>query len=122
MSGHVGMSWSRVSFPGFRGANTIAQQRENVQNMLVMRFENTFLSAMWSQEHISNIQIVMKEAFGTEGRGGYFDKFGIIRDVIQNHLLQVALYSLQPSFLLLTRCRRIAIQLQTHSSSASRDL
>jgi glucose-6-phosphate 1-dehydrogenase len=57
--------------------------------MLVMRFENTFMSAIWSRQHISNIQIVMKEAFGTEGRGGYFDKFGIIRDVIQNHLLQV---------------------------------
>lgn len=69
-----------------------AQRRDthgDVQNMLVMRFENTFMSAIWSREHISNIQIVMKEAFGTEGRGGYFDKFGIIRDVIQNHLLQV---------------------------------
>lgn len=67
--------------------------------MIVMRFENTFMSAMWSREHISNIQIVMKEAFGTEGRGGYFDKFGIIRDVIQNHLLQVTLYDLQSFFL-----------------------
>lgn len=63
--------------------------KELTQNMLVMRFENTFMSAIWSREHISNIQIVMKEAFGTEGRGGYFDKFGIIRDVIQNHLLQI---------------------------------
>ena len=73
--------------------------RDGVQNMIVMRFENTFMSAMWSREHISNIQIVMKEAFGTEGRGGYFDKFGIIRDVIQNHLLQVTLYDLQSFFL-----------------------
>lgn len=60
-----------------------------MQNMLVMRFGNLFLSSVWSRQHIDNIQIVMKEAFGTEGRGGYFDKFGIIRDVIQNHLLQV---------------------------------
>lgn len=60
-----------------------------LQNMLVMRFGNLFLSSVWSRQHIDNIQIVMKEAFGTEGRGGYFDKFGIIRDVIQNHLLQV---------------------------------
>lgn len=59
-----------------------------MQNMLVMRFGNLFLSSVWSRQHIDNIQIVMKEAFGTEGRGGYFDKFGIIRDVIQNHLLQ----------------------------------
>ena len=43
----------------------------------------------WNREHISNIQICFKEAFGTEGRGGYFDEYGIIRDVVQNHLLQV---------------------------------
>jgi glucose-6-phosphate 1-dehydrogenase len=60
-----------------------------MQNMLVMRFSNPIFSAIWSRDYIDNIQIVMKEAFGTEGRGGYFDKFGIIRDVVQNHLLQV---------------------------------
>eukprot|EP00892_Ulva_mutabilis_P000019 jgi/Ulvmu1/10017/UM059_0066.1 len=63
--------------------------KELTQNMLVMRFGNLFLSSVWTRQHIDNIQIVMKEAFGTEGRGGYFDKFGIIRDVIQNHLLQM---------------------------------
>lgn len=60
-----------------------------MQNMLVMRFTNQFLSSVWDNKNIDNIQITMKEAFGTEGRGGYFDSFGIIRDVIQNHLLQV---------------------------------
>jgi glucose-6-phosphate 1-dehydrogenase len=60
-----------------------------VQNMLIMRFSNPFLSAVWNRASIDNIQIVMKEDFGTQGRGGYFDSYGIIRDVIQNHLLQV---------------------------------
>ena len=59
------------------------------QNMLVMRFTNQFLSGVWDNKSIANIQVTMKESFGTEGRGGYFDSFGIIRDVMQNHLLQV---------------------------------
>jgi glucose-6-phosphate 1-dehydrogenase len=58
--------------------------------MLVMRFQNTVMSAIWSRQHISNILIEMKEADGVEGRVGYFDKFGNIRDVFQNHLLQVS--------------------------------
>lgn len=60
-----------------------------VKNLLIMRFANTFLGATWSRQHISNVQITFKENFGTEGRGGYFNEFGIIRDVMQNHLLQV---------------------------------
>lgn len=63
--------------------------KEIVQNMPILRFGNMGFMAMWSAEYISNIQITFKENFGTEGRGGYFDEFGIIRDVIQNHLLQV---------------------------------
>lgn len=43
----------------------------------------------FNKHHVDNIQIVFKEPFGTEGRGGYFDKFGIVRDVVQNHLMQV---------------------------------
>ncbi|KAK3236561.1 hypothetical protein CYMTET_53303 [Cymbomonas tetramitiformis] len=63
--------------------------KEIVQNLMVMRFANTFISPLWNRDNISNIQIIFKEPFGTEGRGGYFDQYGIIRDVIQNHLLQV---------------------------------
>ncbi|ODV61126.1 glucose-6-phosphate dehydrogenase [Ascoidea rubescens DSM 1968] len=63
--------------------------KEMVKNLLVLRFGNEFFGASWSRKHISSIQISFKEPFGTEGRGGYFDKIGIIRDVIQNHLLQV---------------------------------
>lgn len=63
--------------------------KEMVKNLIPVRFANPFLNASWSNQRISSIQISFKEPFGTEGRGGYFDNIGIIRDVIQNHLLQV---------------------------------
>lgn len=63
--------------------------KELTQNLMVMRFGNCFFECWWNRQYISNIQITFKENFGVEGRGGYFDEFGIIRDVIQNHLLQV---------------------------------
>ncbi len=63
--------------------------KEMVKNILILRFGNAFLGATWNRHHIDNVQISFKEPFGTEGRGGYFDEFGIIRDVMQNHLLQV---------------------------------
>ena len=44
---------------------------------------------LWNRDTIANVTITFKEPFGTQGRGGYFDEFGIIRDVMQNHLLQV---------------------------------
>ncbi|KAF1813112.1 glucose-6-phosphate 1-dehydrogenase [Eremomyces bilateralis CBS 781.70] len=63
--------------------------KEMVKNLLILRFGNSFFGATWSRHHIDNVQITFKEPFGTEGRGGYFDEFGIIRDVMQNHLLQI---------------------------------
>ncbi|KAF4574600.1 Glucose-6-phosphate 1-dehydrogenase [Pleurotus pulmonarius] len=63
--------------------------KEMVKNLLVLRFANVALGAAWDKNSISNVQITFKEPFGTEGRGGYFDEFGIIRDILQNHLLQV---------------------------------
>ncbi|KAI4348263.1 hypothetical protein L6164_009003 [Bauhinia variegata] len=63
--------------------------KELVQNMLVLRFANRFFLPLWNRDNIDNVQIVFREDFGTEGRGGYFDQYGIIRDIIQNHLLQV---------------------------------
>lgn len=63
--------------------------KEMVKNILILRFGNEFFGATWNRNHIDNVQITFKEPFGTEGRGGYFDEFGIIRDVMQNHLLQV---------------------------------
>ena len=76
-----------------------------MQNLLVMRFTNQLLSSVWNNKNISNIQITMKEDFGTQGRGGYYDSFGVIRDVIQNHLLQVRCFScfLPPAGMLLLR-------------------
>jgi len=63
--------------------------KEMVKNLLVLRFANVAMGAAWDKNSISNVQITFKEPFGTEGRGGYFDEFGIIRDILQNHLLQV---------------------------------
>ncbi|KAF5457341.1 hypothetical protein F2P56_021450 [Juglans regia] len=63
--------------------------KELVQNLLVLRFANRFFLPLWNRDNIDNVQIVFREDFGTEGRGGYFDEYGIIRDIIQNHLLQV---------------------------------
>lgn len=63
--------------------------KELVKNLLIMRFGNQLLNASWNRDNIQSIQVSFKEPFGTEGRGGYFDNIGIIRDVMQNHLLQV---------------------------------
>jgi glucose-6-phosphate 1-dehydrogenase len=58
--------------------------KEMVKNILVLRFANVALGSAWDKNSISNVQITFKEPFGTEGRGGYFDEFGIIRDILQN--------------------------------------
>ena len=63
--------------------------KELTQNLVVMRFKNRFLAPLWNRDNIASVQIVFKEPFGTQGRGGYFDEYGIIRDIIQNHLLQL---------------------------------
>ena len=63
--------------------------KEMVQNLMVLRFGNRIFGPVWNRENIASIQISFKEPFGTYGRGGYFDQFGIIRDVMQNHLLQI---------------------------------
>ena len=55
-----------------------------VKNILLFRFANVAINSGWDKNSISNVQISFKEPFGTEGRGGYFDEFGIIRDVLQN--------------------------------------
>ncbi|XP_055881861.1 glucose-6-phosphate 1-dehydrogenase-like isoform X1 [Biomphalaria glabrata] len=63
--------------------------KEMVQNLMVLRFGNRIFSPIWNRENIASIVISFKEPFGTQGRGGYFDEFGILRDVMQNHLLQI---------------------------------
>ncbi|KAJ3176256.1 Glucose-6-phosphate 1-dehydrogenase [Irineochytrium annulatum] len=63
--------------------------KEMVKSLMVLRFANVFFGAVWNRFHIHNVQITFKEKIGTEGRGGYFDEFGIIRDIMQNHLFQI---------------------------------
>jgi len=66
--------------------------KEVVLNLTALRFTNRMLEPIWSREHIESISITMKEDLNTTGRGEYFDKFGIIRDIMQNHLLQVLIF------------------------------
>ena len=71
--------------------------KEMVQNLMILRFSNAIFEPLWNRNHIKSVIITFKENFGTKGRGGYFDSYGIIRDVIQNHLLQVmTLVAMEP--------------------------
>lgn len=76
--------------------------KELIENLTVLRFANLVFEPLWNRQFIKSVQVVFSEDFGTEGRGGYFDQYGIIRDVIQNHLLQiVALFAMEPPVSLL---------------------
>jgi glucose-6-phosphate 1-dehydrogenase len=63
--------------------------KETVQNLLALRFANALFEPVWSNTHIDNVQITVSETVGCEGRWGYYDDSGALRDMIQNHMLQL---------------------------------
>lgn len=105
-------SWARVivekpfgtDLPSARGLNDLVQHafeesqtyridhylgKETAQNIMVLRFANSIFEAMWNSRYIDHVQITASEPLGVEGRAGYYDKSGALRDMVQNHLLQL---------------------------------
>ncbi|WP_234998237.1 glucose-6-phosphate dehydrogenase [Salirhabdus sp. Marseille-P4669] len=77
--------------------------KEMVQNIEVIRFANAIFEPLWNNRYIANIQITSSESLGVEERGGYYDKSGALRDMVQNHMLQmVALLAMEPPIRLTT--------------------
>jgi glucose-6-phosphate 1-dehydrogenase len=71
--------------------------KEMVQNIEVVRFANAFFEPLWNNSHIANVQITLSETVGVEERGGYYDKSGALRDMVQNHMLQMlAMIAMEP--------------------------
>ena len=71
--------------------------KETVQNLLVFRFANSIFEPLWNRQYIDHIQITNAETIGVEGRGGYYEKAGALRDMIQNHVFQVtSLIAMEP--------------------------
>lgn len=73
--------------------------KETVQNMLVFRFANGMLEPVWNQRYIDHVQMTVSETVGVEGRGGYYDRAGLVRDMMQNHMMQLlSLVAMEPPY------------------------
>ncbi|HVR76105.1 MAG TPA: glucose-6-phosphate dehydrogenase, partial [Planctomycetota bacterium] len=71
--------------------------KETVQNLLAFRFANEIFEPLWNQKFVSHVQLTVAESLGVEGRGGYYDKAGVLRDMVQNHMMQVlSLVAMEP--------------------------
>jgi glucose-6-phosphate 1-dehydrogenase len=71
--------------------------KESVEDLLVFRFSNTLLEPIWNRRYVRSVQVTMSETIGVEGRGSFYDSVGAVRDVLQNHLLQVvSLLAMEP--------------------------
>ena len=63
--------------------------KETVQNIMVFRFANAVFEPIWNRRYVDHVQITAAETVGVENRGGYYEEAGVVRDMFQNHLLQL---------------------------------
>src|SRR5262249_7023727 len=66
--------------------------KETVQNLLAFRFANGLFEPLWHRNHVDHLQLTVDETVGVENRGGYYDRTGVLRDMVQNHLFQMLAY------------------------------